>query len=108
MQDWPEKRLHFRGLFISSAVTAWKANPRRPLRHGAAPVPTTYRPKARKPVRGAKEWHTGAKDGQRVERDQRRAEANQFHRRAIPTKIGQNPYALLISAGRRGSNAYGR
>ena len=30
MQDWPEKRLHFRGLFISSAVTAWKANPRRP------------------------------------------------------------------------------
>ncbi len=41
MQDWPGKRLHFRGLFISSAVTAWKANPRRPLRHGAAPVPTT-------------------------------------------------------------------
>ena len=38
MQDRPEKRLHFRGLFISSAVTAWKANPRRPLRHGAAPV----------------------------------------------------------------------
>ena len=27
MQDRPEKRLHFRGLFISSAVTAWKANP---------------------------------------------------------------------------------
>ena len=58
----------------------------------AAPAPwrgsgATTRPKARKPVRGTKEWHTGAKDGLRVERNQRRAEANRFHRRAIPAKI---------------------
>ena len=36
---------------ISVDVTAWKANPRRLLRHGAAPVPTTSS-QARKPVRG--------------------------------------------------------
>ena len=44
-------------------------------------------PKGRKPVRRAKEWRTGVKDDLRVERNQRRAEANQFRRRAIPAKI---------------------
>ena len=48
-----------------------------------------FSPKGRKPVRGAKESFLGAKDGPRVERNQRRAEANQFHRRAIPAKIGE-------------------
>ena len=48
-----------------------------------------YPPKGRKPVRGAKESFLGAKDGQRVERNQRRPEANRFHRRAIPARIGE-------------------
>ncbi|KAB5966795.1 hypothetical protein GA569_10300 [Bifidobacterium adolescentis] len=68
--------------------------------------------KGRKPVRGAKEWRTGAKDAPRVDWNQRRAEANQFHRRAFSSEIGENPYAdpyaLLISAGRKYLNAYGQ
>ena len=47
--------------FIPVIVIAWKSNPWRPLRHGANRMATTYPPKGRKPVRGAKESFLGAK-----------------------------------------------
>ena len=88
------KTITFPGRFlISVGVIAWKSNPWRPLRHGV----DNSCLKGRKPVRGAKESFPGAKDGLRVELNQRRAEADQSHRRAIPTKIGQNPYAAVCT-----------
>ena len=88
------KTITFPGRFlISVGVIAWKSNPWRPLRHGV----DNSCLKGRKPVRGAKESFPGAKDGLRVEWNQRRAEADQSHRRAIPTKIGQNPYAAVCT-----------
>ena len=68
--------------------------------------------KGRKPVRGAKEWRTGAEDALRASRNQKQAKAKQFHGRAFSSEIGENPYALpyalSVFAGRRGSNAYGQ
>ena len=88
------KTITFPGRFlISVGVIAWKSNPWRPLRHGV----DNSCLKGRKPVRGVKESFPGAKDGLRVEWNQRRAEADQSHRRAIPTKIGQNPYAAVCT-----------
>ena len=84
-----KKQLRFRAVSLSSLRLCLK------IESLAAPAAwresdgDNYPPKGRKPLRGAKESFLGAKDGPRVERNQRRAEANQFHRRAIPARIGE-------------------
>ena len=71
-----------------------------------------FAPKRESPSERPKNGIQEQKGGLRVERNQRRAEANRFHRRAIPTRIGQNPYAdphaLSPSACGRGFDAYGQ
>ena len=75
--------------FIPVIVIAWKSNPWRPLRHGANRMATDLSPKRTKARQRGQRIVFRGKDGPRVERNQRRAEANQFHRRAIPAKIGE-------------------
>ncbi len=84
------KNNHVSGLFFnSSRRRCLKIESLAPPAARCGSDGDNYPPKRRKPVRGAKEWRTGAKDDLRVERNQRRAEANQFPRRAFSSEIGE-------------------